>query len=324
MDTPVALIIFNRPAVTARVFEQIAAARPKTLLVIADGPRADMPGEAEACGAARAIIDRVDWPCTVLKNYSYTNLGVGLRPATGLRWVFEQVEEAIVLEDDCVPHPTFFRYCDELLDRYRDDQRVMHISGDNWNFNPRPQPFSYFFSAYCYSCGWATWRRAFRHYDPEVALWPSLRNTPWLMDLLGDREAVEFWADKFDRVHDAGIKKHGWDWPWLFACWAHRGLSILPSVNLITNIGFGDDATHTKRTDDDRAFVPVAEMPFPLRHPPHMIRDVEADRLIVDQVGLVRQPTDLFNRVRRACVSALPRPLRRSLAAMRSTVAFPT
>ena len=149
-----------------------------------------------------------------------------------------------------------------------------------------------------------------------ITFWPALRDTPWMMDLLGDREAVAFWADKFDRVHDAGIRKHGWDWPWLFACWAHRGLSILPSVNLITNIGFGEDATHTKRTDDERAFVPVAEMPFPLRHPPHMVRDVEADRLIVEQVGLVREPTDLFHRVRRACINALPRPLRRSLASM--------
>src|SRR5262245_4967250 len=166
MNTAVALIIFNRPDVTRRLVEVVARARPKQLLVIGDGPRPDRPGEAEKCEETRAIVDRVDWSCDVLTNYSPINLGVGTRPATGLRWVFEQVESAIILEDDCIPHPTFFRYCEELLERYRDDQRVMHISGDNWNFNRQPRPFSYFFSNYCYSCGWATWRRAFRHYDP--------------------------------------------------------------------------------------------------------------------------------------------------------------
>jgi hypothetical protein len=320
MDTPVALIIFNRPAATARVLEQIALARPKTLLVIADGPRPDRVGEAAACAATRALIERVDWACEVVTHYSDVNLGVGVRPATGLRWVFTQVQEAIVLEDDCVPHPSFFPFCQELLERYRDDERVMHISGDNWGFTTRPEPHSYFFSTYCYSCGWATWRRAFQHYDPQLTLWPALRDTPWMFDLLGDREAVEFWQEKFDLVHRDGIARHGWDWPWLFACWAHRGLSILPSVNLITNIGFGQDATHTTRADDERAFVPAVEMRFPLGHPPHLTRHVDADRRIVEQVGLVRQPTDLPHRLRRVCVDALPQPLRRSLASMRSAL----
>ena len=132
MRTPIAFIIFNRPDLTARVFAEIARARPEKLLVIADGPRPDHEGEDAKCAATRAIIERVDWPCEILKNYSDVNLGCGHRPATGLRWVFEQVDEAIILEDDCVPHPTFFRFCEELLDHYRDDERVMHISGDNF------------------------------------------------------------------------------------------------------------------------------------------------------------------------------------------------
>jgi hypothetical protein len=246
------------------------------------------------------------------------NLGVGVAPARGLQWVFEQFEEAIVLEDDCVPHPTFFRYCGELLAAYRHDERVMHISGDNWNFAAAGSPASYFFSAYCYSCGWATWRRAFRRYDPGLALWPALRETGWMLDVLGDAEAVEFWRDKFDRVHAHGVAVHGWDWPWLFACWAHRGLSILPRTNLITNVGFGADATHTRRRDDPRAFVPALPMSFPLRHPLVMARDLEADRSIADQVGVPREKQDLYHRLRRACVDALPAPLRRSLASARA------
>ena len=320
MDTAVALIIFNRPRVTERVFEQIALARPRKLFVIADGPRSGRPGEVDNCAETRAIIDRVDWDCEVLKNYSDINLGVGTRPATGLRWVFEHVEQAIILEDDCVPHPTFFRYCEELLEKYRDDERVMHISGDNWNFCPNPPFFSYVFSCYCYSCGWATWRRAFQHYDPEIKLWGELRNTPWLLDILGDPDAAEFWSHYFDKTYTTGIEANGWDWPWLFACWAHRGLSILPGTNLITNIGFGEDATHTRRIDDERAFVPAVAMPFPLRHPPHMARDVDVDKRIVEQVGLRRPRYAAYRKLRRRCVAALPRAVRESLSSVKAAL----
>jgi len=317
MDTAVALIIFNRPSVTERLFEAVARARPQRLLVIADGPRPEKAGEAEKCEATRAIIERVDWDCEVLKNYSPINLGVGTRPATGIKWVFEQVESAIILEDDCIPHPTFFRYCEELLEKYRDDERVMHISGDNWNFGKRP--FSYFFSCYCYSCGWATWRRAFQHYDPDVKLWPALRDTPWLLDILGDPQACEFWASKFELTHATGVQDNGWDWAWLFACWAHRGLSILPSDNLVSNIGFGEDATHTRMLDDERAHIPTVEMTFPLTHPPCMVRDTMADQRIFEQVGLRPEPQDLYHKLRRTFGRALPGPLRRSISSVRST-----
>jgi hypothetical protein len=300
VQTPVALIIFNRPEATARVFEQVARARPPTLLIIADGPRPDRPGEQERCAAARAVVERVDWKCDVLRNYSDVNLGVGVRPATGLRWVFDHVETSIVLEDDCVPHPSFFRFCDEMLDYFRDDERIMHVSGDNWHFTPGGGPFSYFFSRYCYSCGWATWRRAFKHYDPELRLWPELRDTSWLVDLLGgDRHAAAFWASLFERTHTAGVEKNGWDWAWLFACWAHNGLSVLPSTNLITNIGFDGDATHTV-VPDERAYVPSVEMTFPLRHPPCMVRNVAADLRIATQVGANAPGSSLLTTLRRA------------------------
>jgi hypothetical protein len=323
MRTPVAVIIFNRPDAAARVFEQVARARPGKLLVIADGPRAHVEGEAEKCRAARAVVDQFDWNCEVLRNYSDVNLGVGVRPATGLRWVFEQVEEAIVLEDDCVPHETFFPFCEELLEHYRFDERVMHISGDNWNFGQSQSGFSYFFSCYCYSCGWATWRRAFRHYDPTISLWPTLRDTSWLLDILGDAEAVQFWARHFDELHTVGIERTGWDWPWLFACWAQRCLSILPATNLISNIGFSADATHTRDPNDERAFVPTEPMRFPLQHPSYVMRDTQADRRIVEQVGLQRMPQDLYHRTRRALLATLPPPVRRSLVTVRTAITRP-
>jgi hypothetical protein len=320
LDTGVALMIFNRPEATARVFDVVAGIRPKRLFVIADGPREGVSEDEETCAATRAIVDRVDWDCEVLKNYSDVNLGVGDRPVTGLRWVFDHVEAAIILEDDCVPHPSFFRYCDELLEKYRDDPRVMHISGDNFRFGPRPS--SYFFSEYCLSWGWATWRRAFQHYDPELRLWPALRNTSWLEEKLTDPRVVEFWASKFEWTYRAGVKVTGWDWPWLFACWAHRGLSILPSTNLISNIGFDEHATHTKFADDARGHVPAIEMNFPLTHPACMVRDTEVDQQILEQNGLPPEPQDLYYRVRRRCVDALPTPVRKSLVALRSSLSL--
>ena len=316
LDIAVALLIFNRPEATQRLVDEVVRARPKRLFVIADGPRPSKPGEEEKCAAARAVIDRVDWGCEVLKNYSDVNLGVGIRPASGIQWVFEHADQAIILEDDCVPAQTFFRYCDELLEKYRDDERVMHISGDNWRWGERP--FSYFFSCYCYSCGWATWRRAFQHYDPEVKIWPKLRETSWLMDILGDRQAVEFWAARFEEVHTGGIKQYGWDWPWLFACWAHSGLSILPSTNLISNIGFDEDATHTQKNDDERAYVPTVEMTFPLRHPPYMVRDTESDRKILEQFLFRPSSAGLYYRLRARVGAVLPPPVRKLITSLRS------
>src|SRR4030095_1100293 len=134
LQTPVALLIFNRPETTARVLAEIRNARPAKLLIIGDGPRPGEPADAERCLAARAAAANIDWGCEVLKNYSDVNLGCGQRPASGLDWVFQNVDRAIIMEDDCLPHPTFFRFCDELLEHYRDDERVMTVSGNNFQY----------------------------------------------------------------------------------------------------------------------------------------------------------------------------------------------
>jgi hypothetical protein len=314
--TPVAFIIFNRPDLTEHVFAEIARARPPKLLVVADGPRTEKAGEAEKCIATRAIIDRVDWKCDVLTNYSDTNLGCGRRPSSGLHWVFEQVEEAIILEDDCVPHPTFFRFCEELLEQYRNDERVMHISGNNF-FSQQRMPFSYFFSYYSLAWGWATWRRAFQHYDPEIKLWPVLRNTSWLMDVLGDPRAVEHWKKIYDLSHASIDNVNTWDFQWLFATWAHRGLSILPNTNLVSNIGFREDATHTRGATNTLANLPRLEMRFPLKHPPCMVRDKTVDQIIFERTIMPRQ-LSLYEKLRVKFAAALPDLVRKSLSSLKS------
>lgn len=275
LKTPVAFIIFKRPDTTERVFEAIRQAKPPKLLVIADGSRADRPGEAEKCAATRAIIERVDWDCEVLKNYSEINLGCGKRVSSGLDWVFDNVAEAIILEDDCLPHPTFFRFCEELLERYRYDNRIVTISGQNVQFGSKRTEDSYYFSRYNHCWGWASWRRAWQYYDFDMKLWSEVKARGFLCDLLVDSQAVNCWVELFQSTYDGKINT--WDYQWTFACWLQSGLSILSNVNLVSNIGFGTASTNTAWKGSKFANISTQAMEFPLKHPPFMIRDMQAD-----------------------------------------------
>ena len=279
MRTPVLFMVFNRPEPSARVFEAIARAKPSKLLVLADGPREGRSGEREQCEAVRRIVDRVDWDCEVLRNYSDVNLGCGRRVSSGLEWAFEECPELIILEDDTVPHPSFFRFCEEMLARYRDDERVMHISGNQLRSEQlRDVEHSYYFSQYDHIWGWATWRRAFRHYDFEMKHWPTLRETSWLADLFDDEPSALWWRSYLDVVHKADRSLYdSWDAQWAYTLWVQHGLSVTPTVNMVTNIGWGADATHTNSSDNPLGQLPLEEMTFPLAHPSHMVVNREAD-----------------------------------------------
>lgn len=277
-DVPVAFIVFNRPDATARVFEAIRAARPRQLLVVADGPRPGREGEAERCAATRAVADRVDWPCDVLRNFSGPNLGCGRRVSSGLDWVFDTAERAVVIEDDCLPSPSFFPYVRELLDRYAGDERVMEIAGSNLLGRFRPRRASYHFMHLGHVWGWASWRRAWRHYDFAMRDWadPAVRErVTGLLRAMGDGggrvEALDAtFAGKVDT----------WDYQWQFCRLRRGGLSIAPSVNLVTNIGFGPGATHT--TGASRfANLRRGELTFPLRPPPEVAGDLGYDRRLI-------------------------------------------
>jgi GT2 family glycosyltransferase len=278
MDTPVALILFNRPETTARVFAAIRAAQPSRLLLIADGPRPDRPGEAERCRAARAVVEAIDWPCQVERNFSDINLGCGRRVSSGLDWVFGQVPEAIILEDDCLPDPSFFAYCDEMLARYREDQRVMLVTGTSFRTVPMRPNDSYHFSRYPLVWGWASWRRAWQHYDFRLKCWPELKAGHWLDDLLDDPGAARFWGRLFDRVAAGEIDT--WDFQLVCSLWAQGGLTIIPRNNLVRNIGFGPDATHTGGAEAGEGLRPVEPLKLPLHHPAFVLRDARIDRAL--------------------------------------------
>jgi len=279
IDTPVAIVVFNRPDTTRKVLSGIAQARPRKLFVIADGPRNDHPEDIEKCAAVRKIFDRLDWKCEVSKRYLDTNLGCGKGPAMGISWVFDHVEQAIILEDDCVADSCFFNFCEEILKRYQHDQRIMMVSGRSNLYDRKPRQYSYYLSRLPSCWGWGTWRRAWRYFDIKVRLWPSLRDTSWLSDIMLNSMEIDYWKILFDKAYaDAGEVDY-WDYQWAFACWAHQGLAVLPTTNLIRNIGFGEHATHTKSWADKRAKANIGNMAFPLRHPPHLVRDRDADRV---------------------------------------------
>ena len=248
LDTPILLIVFNRPDKTHTVLQAIRQVRPKQLFVAGDGPRSDHPDDEVQVLRTRAVIEQVDWDCEIKTLFHDKNLGCGTgadtAPPTAITWFFQNVEQGIILEDDCLPDESFFYFCEELLQRYRDNDRVMHIGGNNFQGGRKRGRASYYFSRYPHVWGWATWRRA----------WQCFENGA-------------------DAAQSSG---YVWDRTWMLAVQERGGLSIVPNVNLVTNIGFDLDATHTSGSAW-YARMPARQMTFPLKHPSSTERNKLAD-----------------------------------------------
>ncbi|QDT00689.1 glycosyltransferase family protein [Adhaeretor mobilis] len=274
-STPIVMLVFNRPDLTSRVLNEIARQRPRTLLVCCDGPRQDVASDAANVAATRALFDKIDWPCELLTQFNDENLGCQYGVAGGLNWAFQHVERAVILEDDCLPHSTFFNYCQSLLDQYEDDQRIMAISGDNFQEAQQRTPYSYYFSKYMHCWGWATWRRAWEKMDLNLDAWPAFRDSGGVETIADSPAEAWYWRQIFERQQRAEIDS--WAFSYQFTCWLEHGLTILPEKNLISNIGFGERSTHTANPDHHHANLPT----FPigeLRHPPRVHRHREADK----------------------------------------------
>jgi hypothetical protein len=272
LTTPVVFLVFNRPDLTERVFSRIAEAKPKTLLLIADGPRNGK--EAALCDQVRKTVDRIDWECKVLRNFSDVNLGCKHRVASGLDWVFSQVDEAIILEDDCLPSHSFFYFCQTLLERFRDDKRIFMIGGDNFQFGLNRAEDSYYFSRYAEVWGWATWKRAWQYYDVTMKSWPAFKAAGGMRWAFEHPAEQQYWGHYFQETYDGKIDT--WDYIWFYTCLSQSGLSVLPNINLVSNLGFGPNATHTFDIASHFANLPAGEIQH-IRHPQHLIRHVDAD-----------------------------------------------
>lgn len=263
-NLPVALFLFNRPKELKAVFDAIAKIKPSTLFLIADGPREENIDDLRLCAEARSIVDKISWPCQVYRQYSETNQGCRNAIPNGLDWVFSHVEQCIILEDDCIPNDSFFYYCEELLNRYSNDPNIMTIGGHRYDGPDEFDRNSYFFSKYPSTWGWATWKRAWEHFDLELTQWPKLKNTDWLSKILGNKHHELYWSRIFDQMLEG---MDAWDYALVFSSWVQNGISIRSKVNLIQNIGFGADATHTKDNHQLISQRQHKNPPFPLQHP---------------------------------------------------------
>lgn len=279
LDTPVLLIIFNRAHTTQKVFDRIRQVRPKKLYVAADGPRPHVTSDNDRCAETRRIVEQVDWECEVQTLFQEQNLGCGVAPSRSISWLFENEEYGIILEDDCIPSKSFFWFCQEMLEKYKNDTRVMHISGNNyldgWR---RDSDYSYYFSDKVNSWGWATWRRAWQLYDFHLGNYPELKNKGYLNGIFLNKLEEKYRLSKLEETFTNIQKGDVWDYQWEFTVYSNSGLCIVPEVNLVRNIGFGEDATHTFNLHDKKAKVQEEEIAFPLRHPKFVIRDKESDR----------------------------------------------
>jgi len=276
VTSPILFLVFNRPETTKVVFNTIRLAKPVKLYVAADGARFGKNGEKEQVAKVRDIVSRIDWDCEVKTLFRDNNLGCKMAVSSAISWFFEHEEEGIILEDDCLPDQSFFPYCQQLLEKYRHDTRIMAISGDNFQRGNKHTDYSYYFSHYNHVWGWASWRRAWECYDLELLNWPELKETDFLDTISGSSKPfVSYWRNIFDTCYDGLIDT--WDYPWTFSCWIQSGLTVLPSVNLVSNIGFINNSTHTHEKSP-LADLARDELSFPLSHPPYLIRSFLADR----------------------------------------------
>ena len=258
---PILFMVFNRPEITERTFNQIRQQRPLYLYIEADGYRMEKEGEREKCEQVRAIVKNIDWPCTPKYLFRDMNLGCDKACKSAIDWFFNEIECGIIIEDDCLPDPSFFPYCEELLDRYKKEEKIMMISGTNLKIESGTS--SYYFSKYGQIWGWATWKRAWIKYEPE-------------MDI--NNKKIQFNTKDEDKYWRNNFATRYWDPQWaVYTMWLNKSFAILPNRNLVTNIGFGKEATHYDDENSITAGIATKSMEFPMKHPREIVVDNKVD-----------------------------------------------
>lgn len=284
LNTPVLLLIFNRPQCTIPVFNQIRKARPKQLFIAADGPREGMNEEAK-CDAARSVVSRIDWECEVKTLFSEKNWGCGKGPERGIAWFFDHVEQGIILEDDCLPAPSFFLFCEMLLNRFRDDTRIMEIGAANLiESSCKGDECSYYFSEHNHTWGWATWRRAWKLYDYQLSRFKDSSIQEFLYNTFNSDLERDYFMNIFSQTYNNNESVTWWDYQWEFARRINGGLSVISRNNLIINLGLGKDATHTLDAHGLGSDLRWNDISFPIKHPPFMMAHKERDKMYFEKI----------------------------------------
>lgn len=300
MRSPILFLIFNRPDTTERVFEEIRKAQPSRLYIAADGARPNRPGEKELCEKTRAIAQKVDWDCEVKTLFRDENLGCGRAVSQAITWFFDNEPEGIILEDDILPHPDFFPYCDELLERYRNNEKVQLITGRNNFFNGYQSDYSYYMSSYFHIWGWASWRRVWNSYEFDAA---RLSKEIFMRKIESrlPRKGVSYWSAIFDMM--SNHRCDTWDYQLYFNQILNDRYTIIPYSNLTQNVGFGENATHTAKTDV-RQILHKGDKILPLRHPNVIMEDKSADVVHMKNMGLYKRSilSRIFNKLKRTLI----------------------
>ena len=300
VTSPILFILFNRPDVTERVFEQIKAVRPTRLYIAADGPRADRAEDIDLCNKTREVVAHIDWECEVKNLFRDENLGCKKAVSSAISWFFDNEEEGIILEDDCLPSISFFRFCDVLLEKYRFDTRIRHITGANFQHGKKWGDASYYFSSITHVWGWAGWRRVWNDYDTELSNYNVEEVKDKLELIFSGPLIAETWQHIFNELKAGKIDT--WDYQLGFTNCFNNGLCIIPNYNLVSNIGFGDNATHTVRKDHLSANIPLTEIDE-ITHPLYFLPEKKADEISLtyefDVVERLRKQNLLRRRFKR-------------------------
>jgi hypothetical protein len=280
MDVSVLIVAFNRPDLTARVFDKVRDAQPGKLFLCVDAPRDNRADDVEKNEAVKRIFEKVDWECEVHRNYAKQNLGCDPRIVSGIDWAFEYTDSLIIFEDDCVPDLTFFTFCQELLVRYKDDPRVGMIAGHIEHLLPMAVEDSYYVDRMNTIWGWATWKRAWKKFDFEMKQWPEVRDSHALRKVAKTKYQERQLAYRLNAQY--AKDNRCWDAAWWLTCLIEDFLCIHPSLNLVTNIGCGNaDATHTIHTTP-WSNVPITPMRFPLTHPERLVPNVVEEQKTIN------------------------------------------
>jgi hypothetical protein len=294
-ETPILFLVFNRPDKTKVVFEAIRNIKPTKLFVAADGPRHNIADELEKCEKVRAIATSIDWECELNTLFRDENLGCGKAVCESITWFFENVEEGIILEDDCLPDASFFSFCSILLNRYRMEKRIMHIGGTNLQFGTIRGNGDYYYSIICHVWGWATWRRAWNNYEFLLNNSKNISDDTFNEVFNFNQTFIKYYKDIFNKMCNSEIDT--WDYQWFYSIILHKGLSICPNVNLVKNLGFGEDATHTLYENEWNT-MNVARSINSFNQPSTIEIDFNADAFTIQEVMGIKetaQETKTFN-----------------------------
>jgi len=282
-ETPVAVFMYNRPQLTKDLINVLEKVQPSHLLLVADGPQSGNDEDAEKCTAVRSLFENLNWNCQIDRNFAESNMGSFPRNSSGLNWVFETVEEAIVLEDDCIPDPSFFPYCAALLEKYRFDKNIGLISGNNFlSLNRDMKRSSYYFSRYATTWGWASWRRTWQQVELGMPYWTEFRDSGALRSELYTRKEERYWRWIYDGIQ-SGQRRNAWDYQLILTCLKNNLLTVVPATNLVSNLGFGSDATHCLNDQSPLSGIPTGEVFLPLIHPKKTKASLKKDYLIFNR-----------------------------------------